>query len=287
MPEFRRVGVVSRPSAETDAETLRRVARLVREKGRELLVDPTTARALGMSGGLELPELAKRADLGVIVGGDGTLLRAVRQMAPRGVPVCGVNRGRLGFLADIYPEQVSSVLGAILDGEHMADLRSILVGEVWRGEERLRVSDALNDVVVHSYRDLHMIELQTLISGHPLSALRADGLIISTPTGSTAYALSGGGPILHPSLDVLVMVPICPHMLSSRPIVVDLDSEIELEVIGRPESRGMVSFDGSANQELRIGDRVRIRRQKYPLTIVQPKGHDYFEILRRKLSWNL
>ena len=287
MAEFRHIGIVSRPSRKTTAESIRRVARLVEKKGCELLVDEQTASVLEMPKGLELPELAERADLGVVVGGDGTLLRAVRHMAPRGVPVCGVNRGRLGFLADIYPEQIPSVLGSILDGKYETDQRSILVGEVLRGEEQLCISDALNDVVVHSYRDLHMIELQTLISGRPLSALRADGLIISTPTGSTAYALSGGGPILHPSLEVLVMVPICPHMLSSRPIVIDLDSEIELEVIGRPESRGVVSFDGSANQELTVGDRIRIRRQDYPLTLIQPEGHDYYEILRRKLSWNL
>lgn len=287
MAELRRIGVISRPSRKTTAESIRRVARLVKKKKCELLVDEETARVLEMSEGLELPELAEQADLGVVVGGDGTLLRAVRHLAPRKVPVCGVNRGRLGFLADIYPEQIPSVLGAILDGEYEIDQRSMLVGEVLRGGQQLCLSDALNDVVIHSYRDLHMIELQILVSGRPLSSLRADGLIISTPTGSTAYAMSGGGPILHPSLQVLVMVPICPHMLGSRPIVVDLDSEIELEVIGRPESRGVVSFDGAANQELTIGDRIRIRRQDYPLNLIQPKGHDYYEILRRKLSWNL
>ena len=287
MAEFGRIGVVSRPSRKTTAESIRRVARLVKKKGCELLPDAETARVLDLPKGLELPELAEQADLGVVVGGDGTLLRAVHHLAPRGVPVCGVNRGRLGFLADIYPEQIPSVLGAILDGKYETDQRPVLIGEVFRGDELLCTSDAFNDVVVHSYRDLHMIELQTLISGRPLSALRADGLIISTPTGSTAYALSGGGPILHPSLEVLVMVPICPHMLSSRPIVIDLNNEIELEVIGRPESRGVVSFDGATNQELTVGDRIRIRRQTYPLTLVQPQGHDYYEVLRRKLSWNL
>ena len=287
MAEFKHIGIISRPSQKTTAESIRRVARLVEKKGCELLADEETARVLEMPKAMELPELAERADLGVVVGGDGTLLRAVRHLAPRNVPVCGVNRGRLGFLADIYPEQIPNVLGAILDGEYDTDQRSMLVGEVMRDGEPLCVADALNDVVVHSYRDLHMIELQTLISGRPLSTLRADGLIISTPTGSTAYAMSGGGPILHPSLQVMVMVPICPHMLNSRPIVVDLDSEIELHVIGRPESRGVVSFDGAANQELTVGDCIRIRRQDYSLNLIQPKGHDYYEILRRKLSWNL
>ena len=173
MAEFRRIGIISRPSRKTTAESIRRVARLVKKKDCELLVDEETARVLETSEGLELPELAEQADLGVVVGGDGTLLRAVRHLAPRNVPVCGVNRGRLGFLADIYPEQIPSVLGAILDGEYEIDQRSILVGEVLRGDEQLCVSDALNDVVIHSYRDLHMIELQTLISGRPLSSLRA------------------------------------------------------------------------------------------------------------------
>ncbi len=287
MPGFERIGVITRPCTETTAESLRRVARLVERKKRTLLVDEETARVLELDTGLPLPELAEQADLGVVVGGDGTLLTAAHELAPRGVPVCGVNRGRLGFLADIYPEQIPETLGAILDGQYEIDSRSALVGEVWRDGKLLCSSDAFNDVVVHSYRDLHMIELQTRVGNRALSALRADGLIVSTPTGSTAYAMSGGGPILHPSLQVLVMVPICPHMLSSRPIVVDLDCEIELEVIGRPESHGVVSFDGGANQELVVGDQVRIRRQTYPLNLVQPPNHDYYEVLRRKLSWNL
>ena len=287
MTEFNHIGIVSRPSQKTTAESIRRVARLIKKKGRNLLANHETARVLGLSDGMTLPDLAKQADLGVVVGGDGTLLHAVHHLAPLGVPVCGVNRGRLGFLADIYPEQIPSTLGAILDGNYETDQRSVLVGEVWRDGTRLCVSDAFNDVVVHSYRDLHMIELQTRISDRPLGTLRADGLIISTPTGSTAYALSGGGPILHPSLQVLVMVPICPHMLSSRPIVINLDNEIEIEVIGRPESRGVVSFDGAANQELTIGDRILIRCQDYSLNLIQPVGHDYYEVLRRKLSWNL
>lgn len=287
MAAFERIGVITRPCTETTAESIRRVARLVERQGCTLLPDAETARILEQDSRLELPELAAQADLGVVVGGDGTLLTAAHHLAPHGVPVCGVNRGRLGFLADIYPEQIPETLGAILDGDYEIDARSVLTGEVWRDGQRLCASDAFNDVVVHSYRDLHMIELQTRVGGRALSALRADGLIVATPTGSTAYALSGGGPILHPSLQVLVMVPICPHMLSSRPIVVDLDCEIELEVIGRPESKGVVSFDGGANQELQVGDRIHIRRQDYPLNLVQPTNHDYYEILRRKLSWNL
>ena len=287
MSEFRHIGVIARPGKNSIAESVRRVAHVVKEKGLELLADAEAARILGTDGASGFPDLAERADLAVVVGGDGTLLRAAHHLASHGVPVCGVNRGRLGFLADIYPDQIAETLGDILEGRFETDPRPVLVGEVLRGEERLCQSDAFNDVVVHSYRDLHMIELQIQINGQPLSALRADGLIISTPTGSTAYALSGGGPILHPSLQVLVMVPICPHMLSSRPIVVNLDSDIDLEVVGRPESRGLVSFDGTANQELEIGDRIRIRRQSYPLTLTQPQGHDFYEVLRRKLSWNL
>ena len=287
MAKFRHIGVISRPGKNSIAESIRRVAHLIEEKGRELLADAETARILGIDGALELPDLAAQADLAVVIGGDGTLLRAAHHLAPNNVPMCGVNRGRLGFLADIYPDKIAETLGSILDERFETDTRPTLVGEVLRGDKRLCQADAFNDVVVHSYRDLHMIEMQIQINGQPLSALRADGLIISTPTGSTAYALSGGGPILHPSLQVLVMVPICPHMLSSRPIVVNMDSDIDLEVVGRPESRGLVSFDGTANQELGIGDRIRIRRQSYPLTLIQPQGHDFYDVLRRKLSWNL
>ena len=287
MSGFDRIGVIARPCDDATADAVRRVAALAAEQGRTPAPDPEAARALDRGDGLALPELSRQIDLGVVVGGDGTLLTAARELAPRGVPVCGVNRGRLGFLADIHPEQIGAALGAILEGRGETDPRSVLACAVARGGETLLAGDAFNDVVVHSYRDLHMIELQIRIDGRPLSALRADGLIISTPTGSTAYALSGGGPILQPSLPVVVLVPICPHMLNSRPIAVSLDAAIELEVIGRAESRGLVSLDGHENRELAVGDVIRIRRQDYPLTLIQPAGHDHFELLRRKLSWNL
>ncbi len=287
MPAYRRIGLITRPGTHTTAESLRRVADLVAELELELLPDTEAARILGLDSERTLDDIAQQADLGVIVGGDGTLLIAANHLAPQGVPVCGVNWGRLGFLADIYPHQITEVLGAILNGQHEIDERSILTGEVSRSDDVLCTHDAINDIVVHSYRDLHMIELQIRIDGRLLSSLRADGLIVSTPTGSTAYALSGGGPIVSPQLDVLVLVPICPHMLSSRPIVIDVDSKVELEVIGRAESRGQISFDGGANQELGVGDRIRIRHQSYPLKLVQPVNHDHFEVLRRKLSWNL
>jgi len=287
MSAYHRIGLITRPGSHATEESLGRIARLVQDKNLELLPDMEVASILGLDAGQELPAIAEQADLGVVVGGDGTLLLAAHHLAPQGTPVCGVNWGRLGFLADIYPHQIAETLGAMLDGQHELDERPILFGEVSRGDELLCSHDAINDIVVHSYRDLHMIELQIRIDGRLLSSLRADGLIVSTPTGSTAYALSGGGPILYPSLGVLVLVPICPHMLSSRPIVIDLDSEVELEVIGRSKSLGLVSFDGGANQELRVGDRIRIRHQNYPLKLLQPVHHDHFEVLRRKLSWNL
>ena len=287
MSAYHRIGLITRPGTRTTAESLRRIAALVSELERELLPDTEAARILELDSGLTLDDIAQQADLGVVVGGDGTLLIAANHLAPHGVPMCGVNWGRLGFLADIYPHQITEALGAILKGQHEIDERPILVGEVSRGKEVLCVHDAINDIVVHSHRDLHMIELQIRIDGRLLSLLRADGLIVATPTGSTAYALSGGGPILSPQLNVLVLVPICPHMLSSRPIVIDADSEVELEIVGRTESRGLVSFDGSTNQELEVGDHIHVRHQGYSLKLVQPVNHNHFEVLRRKLSWNL
>lgn len=286
MPQFDRIGLITRPCEDSTADSVRQIARLVGDLGRELVTDPSAAKFLDIEGA-PLPELAQKVDIGVVVGGDGTLLTAARHLAPQGIPVCGVNRGRLGFLAEIYPEQVTTLLADILCGEGLAHERSALYCEVTRDGKKLCSGDAFNDVVTHSYRNLHMIELQIRIDERPLCTLRADGLIVSTPTGSTAYAMSGGGPVLYPTLPVVVLVPICPHVLSSRPIAVRDDSVIELDVIGHAESRGIVSLDGNVNQEILVGDHIRISRQSYPLTLMQSSSYDPFEVLRNKLSWNL
>ena len=287
MSDFSHIAVITRPSEEATAQAILQVANVITEHKRTLLPDAEAAKVLGISRELDPDQQAAQADLAVVIGGDGTLLDAARRMAPKGVPLCGVNRGRLGFLADIYPEQIPQVLGAILNGSYLTDERSTLVGSIHRTSGEDFEETAFNDVVVHSYHDLHMIELQTRIDGRALSTIRADGLIVATPTGSTAYVLSCGGPILHSGLAAMVLAPICPHMLTSRPIVIDLKSEVEIRLVGHPEARGVVSFDGRINQEITVGDHLRVRQQSYPLTLIQPAGHDYFDILRRKLHWNL
>ena len=233
-----------------------------------------------------LEEVGKQADLVIVVGGDGSLLSAARTLAKYNTPVLGVNRGRLGFLTDISPDDIAQQIPAVLDGAYESETRFLLTAEVRREGQVIGSEDALNDVVVNSGSSAQMIEYELYIDDIFVYRQRADGLIISTPTGSTAYSLSGGGPIMHPRLDAIVMVPMFPHALSSRPIVVDGESEIRLDILARNRIHPPVTCDGLANMKARPGDSVYIRKTPHRLTLLHPLGHSFYASCRDKLRWS-
>ena len=229
--------------------------------------------------------LCERCDLVFVVGGDGTLLGAARSMVDSGVPLLGINLGRLGFLADISPTDLTDNLNRILAGEYQEESRALLHARVIRDGAEIFESSAFNDVVVHTCYVARMIEFDTYISGQFMNTTRADGQIVATPTGSTAYALSGGGPIIHPSLNALVLVPVCPHTMSHRPIVVDADNHIEIVVSDNNRTASQVTCDGQADFGLQNGDRVLISKKAKQVRLIHPLHYNYYGILRAKLHW--
>lgn len=228
---------------------------------------------------------AEGTDLGIVLGGDGTLLAAARILAALDIPLLCINLGRLGFLADISPAETFDVLPAILRGEFCAEERLLLEIQIQRGAQVLGTGIALNEVALHKWDSLKMIELETRAGGRLLNRQRADGLIVATPTGSTAYALSAGGPILYPDLRALVVVPICQHTMAIRPMVLGAQQAIEIELTNDSWSKARVVCDGQQSLPLEIGDRVLIRARERPLRLIHPAGYDYFELLRTKLHW--
>jgi NAD+ kinase len=230
------------------------------------------------------PDLALDADLIVAVGGDGTMLHAARMAAMADVPVLGVNRGRLGFLADVGPEQMLQSVDDALAGRCRAERRMLLAAHILANGVGIDAL-ALNDVVVAKRETGRMVDVRTWVNGAYVNTHVGDGLIVATPTGSTAYALSCGGPILHPSLDAVVLVPVCPHTLSDRPIVVPAGSVVEIELADRFESRAQVVCDGIVLCDLDPGVRLRVEWAKVSATLLHPPGHDYYRILRSKLHW--
>ncbi|MBK6453947.1 MAG: NAD(+)/NADH kinase [Proteobacteria bacterium] len=229
-------------------------------------------------------DLARDADLIVAIGGDGTMLHAARMAAMADVPVLGINRGRLGFLADVGPEQMVQSLDDALGGRCQAERRMLLAAHILADGQPIDAL-ALNDVVVAKRETGRMVDVRTWVNGAYVNTHVGDGFIIATPTGSTAYALSCGGPIVHPSLDAVVLVPVCPHTLSDRPIVVPAGSVVEIELADRFESRAQVVCDGIVLCDLDPGVRLRVERARVSATLLHPPGHDYYRILRSKLHW--
>jgi len=284
---FERIGLIGKADDRHVSATLRTLSALLERRHLQIQVDEGVADMLADSACpvVTRETLARQCDLAIVVGGDGTLLNAARSLADTGCAVLGVNLGRLGFLVDVSPEDMDTQIDSILDGDFIEEPRTLLHAAVTRGGEPIGDSTALNDVIVNKKDIARMIELDTWIDGHFLNRNRSDGLIVATPTGSTAYALSGGGPILHPGLDAITLVPICPHPLSNRPIVINHDSRIEI-VIHEGTLQAQISCDGQVNLTLDPGDRVTVRRHDHDLRLIHPPGHDYFDVLRRKLRWS-
>lgn len=285
MDSFRNIGLMGRPGNVAVADTLQDVHLFLAEQGCHVIYDEDTARLTGR-GDLQVctrQDLGEACDLVIVVGGDGSLLHAARTLARSSVPVLGINRGHLGFLTDIAPSEIRDKVAAVLKGHYVEDKRFLISAEVMRDGQISGEMLALNDVILHTGTTVHMIEFALHVEGHFVYQLRSDGLIVCTPTGSTAYALSGGGPILHPRLDAIGLVPMHPHLLSSRPIVVDGNSEIKIHVLSDIPPR--VSADGQPGQMLEAGDWLYVRKHPFKLRLLHPPGHDFYEACRTKLGW--
>lgn len=282
---FSRIGLIGKYNGPEVGETLEQVGRHLLGLGLEVLLD-TGSRHLLPDNAFRVAdrdELGRSCDLAIVVGGDGTLLAAARSLTDHRVPLLGINLGRLGFLVDVSPDQMLERLGPILAGDYLAEERLLLHARVTREGALIGESNAFNDVVVHKTDVARMIDFDTFVNGDFLYPLRSDGLIVSTPSGSTAYALSGGGPIMHPKLNALVLVPICPHTLSNRPTVLSGDDHVEVLV---RDSDALVTCDGQIKIALLPGDRVSIRRREHTVRLIHPSDYRYFEILREKLHWH-
>ena len=283
---FKSIAIVGKYQSQGIAEPLAAIAGYLRGAGYDPIIERETAENIGLTGYATAPvsEIGSSVDLAVVVGGDGTMLSVGRILARHDVPLVGVNQGRLGFMTDIAMRDARAALESILAGEYDAEDRHILQGTVTRQGQVLIDTLALNDVVVSRGAIGGMIELTVTVDGHFLYNQRADGLITATPTGSTAYALSANGPILHPSLGAMVLVPVAPHALSNRPIVLSSDSRVEM-TLTRGRDAG-AHFDGQAHINLQDRDRISIRRSEHTIRILHPRGYDYFRMLREKLHWS-
>jgi NAD+ kinase len=286
MQSFKTVALIGKYKSPEIAPPLLELGRFLTERGVEVLLDTLTASHIGDCPYpvLLLEELGKRADLAVVLGGDGTMLNITRTFAPYDVALVGVNQGRLGFLTDISLDTMFETIGAILDGQYVSEQRMLLHAEVVSGGVRATEVLAFNDAVVSKGVKGSMIELKVCIDARSIYTQRSDGLIVATPTGSTAYALSSGGPIIHPSLQVMALVPVSPHTLSNRPIVVGGDCVIEIVVQNAHDARA--HFDSHTHFNLDEGDRVVVRRYPHLVRLLHPPGHNYYDMLRQKLHWN-
>ena len=287
--EFSNVGLIGKYGDPSVADTLLRLAGFLKSRDCEVWLEASTAKHIQEHSlaTADFDEIGQKCDLAITVGGDGTLLHSARSLVNHDIALLGVNLGRLGFLVDVSPDHLEKQLDEVMSGDYVEEQRIMLTATIENvNESEPRISDAFNDVVVHKWEVARMIEAETYIDGRLLNTMRSDGLIISTPTGSTAYALSGGGPILAPDMDAIVLVPICPHSMSYRPIVLDGGSKIEVLVKDYPHSHAQVTCDGQINMGLVSGDKILIERKPTRVRIIHPPGHDHYHVLREKLHWS-
>lgn len=287
MDQFRNIGVIGRMGSVKVVESLRQLKTYLLNENYQVILEQDTA---GMLPGHGLQVASKKllgeiCDLVIVVGGDGSLLGAARELAKSKIPILGVNRGRLGFLTDIAPADLEERLGRVLQGEYIEENRFLLDGNLERDGQPVGYGSALNDVVLHPGRSTRMIGFDLYIDGHFVYSQRSDGLIVSTPTGSTAYSLSAGGPIMHPKLDAIVLVPMFPHTLSSRPIVVDGKSEIKLVIGDANGTYPQISFDGQMDYACAPGDIIRIAKKPFKIRLIHPVDHNFYATCREKLGW--
>ena len=287
MEQFRNVGIIGRQGSTRVLETVRRLKRFLIDRHLHVILEDTIADVLP-GHGLQTSSrkmLGEVCDLVIVVGGDGSMLGAARALARHKVPVLGINRGSLGFLTDIRPDELELKVAQVLEGQYLTENRFLLEAEVRRQGEAIGQGDALNDVVLHPGKSTRMIEFELYIDGQFVCSQKADGLIVATPTGSTAYALSAGGPIMHPKLDAIVVVPMYPHTLSSRPIVVDGNSELKVVVSADMTIYPQVSCDGQNHFTCAPGDTLHVAKKAQKLRLIHPLDQNYYEVCRTKLGW--
>ena len=279
--QFKTIGLCTKPDDSKVTETLKQIYQSLQHQQLDIHTDDHSALIL-KTPPLSRHEMAKICDLTIVVGGDGTLLHCSRQMALHDVPILGVNLGRLGFLTDISPNDIEQALGQIFNGQYLEDRRILLEIQI----NQQVIYTALNDIVLHKWNTGGIIEFSIHIDDKFVDDQYSDGLIIATPTGSTAYALSGGGPLITPSLDAMVLVPICPHTLSNRPLVISGKSKIELKVCGRSKPENVrLTCDGQDQIILKAGDTISIQQSKQSVRLLHLENHDHFSLLRKKLGW--
>lgn len=287
MEQFKNIGVIGRLGSVQVVETLKRLKQFLLSSHLHVILEEPLAQLLP-GHGLQVYDremMGEACDLVIVVGGDGSMLGAARALARHDVPVLGVNRGSLGFLTDIQPDNLEEQIGEVLEGKYIVESRFLLEMTIKREGEVMGCAGALNEVVLHPGKATRMIEFELFIEGQFVYSQRSDGLIVATPTGSTAYALSGGGPIMHPRLDALVLVPMFPHALSSRPIVIDGNSELKI-VIGRNNpTYPQLSCDGQVHVTAAPGDTVTVHKKPYKLRLIHPLSHNYYDVCRTKLGW--
>ncbi len=286
--EFSTIGITGKPDEPAITGTLNRLGRFLSQKGYRLFLAGLCQQ---YASDFEyhccpLEDLGKHCDVVIVVGGDGTFLAAARAVVEDHTPLIGVNLGRLGFLVDISPDELATRLDHILQGHYQKEYRSLLKAKIIRNGEVIHQQTAVNEVVVHRWVTPSMIEIITSINGAYFNTQRSDGLIVATPTGSTAYALSAGGPIIQPSLNALVLVPLNPHTLSNRPVVIDDNCEIEIRFSQTKQIHALVTCDHLEIPDVLISDTIKIKKEHQQLIILHPEDHDFFKVLRDKLNWS-
>ncbi|HED33451.1 MAG TPA: NAD(+) kinase [Gammaproteobacteria bacterium] len=290
--KIRTIGIIAKNQGKRDAvgATIKQLVEFLTQKSCNIVYDKSTENLthfLHMSAPLlSRNALAEQADLIVVVGGDGTFLSAVRSLAQTSIPILGINLGHLGFLMNISPDSMIMHMEQILLGNYVDEGRFLLESQIIRNGDAISQADAFNDVVIHIRDVARMIEFETYINGQFVNYQRADGLVVSTPTGSTAYALSSGGPLLHATLDAIALVPICPHTLTNRPLVINADSKVEIVIGNGEQTTSQVTFDGQTAFDVRPGDRIVIQKKEHKIHLIHPASYDYYEILRAKLHWS-
>lgn len=282
---FEKIALIGKITNPEIREYLLALARFLSERGVTVLVEERTAAFFDIQGYEEIamPSLGAHADLAIVLGGDGTMLTVARSLVDFDIPLVGVNRGRFGFLADLTTESMLETVARILDGEYVQERRMLLGASVVRDGKLESEGRALNDVVVSKAATVRLIDLELTIDGEFVHRQRSDGLILATPTGTTAYALSAGGPILHPTLEAIALVPICPHTLSNRPFAINSASRVEITLMHADDAR--VHFDGQLHADLHPGDKVVVQRLDKTVALLHPRNHSHYAMLREKLHW--
>jgi NAD+ kinase len=284
---YNTIGLIGKPNHEGASATITALYQFLTDQDYKVLIESTVAPSINIEKltTSTLIEIGEQADLAIVVGGDGYMLGAARVLSCFNIGVIGVNRGNLGFLTDLSPDELIEPLEEILQGNSRSEQRFVIEAEVYRHGKLKSSNSAVNEAVLHAGKVASMIEFEVYIDGSFMFSQRSDGLIVSTPTGSTAYSMSAGGPILTPNLNALSLVPMFPHTLTSRPIVVDGNSEIKLVLANENYENLQVSCDGHVILAVMPGDEVIIRKSEYTLRLIHPLTHDYFNVLRSKLSW--